>query len=97
MLNREGGCGICQNQLPRRVLAEDFFDDIASVEGSFDLLEGNRLQAWDIVLGRGLGFGLGFYGGVAIILPSLPVDRQISVMAGTPEVIPCRFPNSLVI
>jgi len=66
MLNREGGSGTCENQLPRRVLAEDFLNDIASVERSFDLLESNRLQAWDIVLGRGLCFGLGFYGGVAI-------------------------------
>lgn len=86
-----------RNQLPRRILAEDFLDDVTFVESVFYLLEGKHPQAWDVVLGGYLGFKLNFRGSVATILPSLQADRQISVMAGALGVIPCQFPNLLVI
>jgi len=61
--------GTCQNRLPRRVLAERFFDDVTFVERSFNFFEGKRLQTWDIVLESKLGFEFDLRGGAGITLP----------------------------
>ena len=50
----EGGAS--QNQLPRRVLAKDFFYDVALVKSPFYFFQGKQPQAWDIVLQGDLGF-----------------------------------------
>ena len=50
-------------KLPRRVLAENRFDNIVFVKRALYLLQSECPQAWDIVLGKRLRFKLAGIGG----------------------------------
>jgi hypothetical protein len=65
--------------MPGRVLAEDFLDDVIAIEGPFDLIKGEQLQALDLVLERRLKFWALLP--LAPISPLLPIDRRISLTA----------------
>lgn len=56
VFNRNGKWGGAQNQLPRCVLAEDFLDDVIALKCAFDLVKGEHLQGWDLVLRKDTKF-----------------------------------------
>ena len=89
--------GWARNQLPRCVLAEEFLDDVVAFERSFDLIKGDHLQRWNIVLRGDPSFKQDRYMKPGAILPSLLVDRPILAMVGALDAIHCRFQYLLVI